>query len=224
MCKNLMMRDNSNSNSSSAGELITAEAARAMLNPSESPEDLAIAQLTDRIQNAIKTACLQRQTSTLVDVPDWLHGIPIFDRRIVRSVLKSVYRKLGYRLMSTSENSFLISWGMDSRSMTPTSSGQSRTGPVTPSQQRSEHNRSASTNNRSASTNNRSASTNNRSTISSSTGRSSSPLVTQRRPELTYPSPPKLQLPTAREVITVVTDDKRKDSSCGALQVKLLKS
>ena len=210
MCKNLMMRDNSNSNSSSAGELITAEAARAMLNPSESPEDLAIAQLTDRIQNAIKTACLQRQTSTLVDVPDWLHGIPIFDRRIVRSVLKSVYRKLGYRLMSTSENSFLISWGMDSRSMTPTSSGQSRTGPVTPSQQRSEHNRSASTNNRS--------------TISSSTGRSSSPLVTQRRPELTYPSPPKLQLPTAREVITVVTDDKRKDSSCGALQVKLLKS
>lgn len=175
------MRDSCGS-STSSGDLITAEAARAMLNPSESPEDLAITQLTDRIQNAIKTACLQRQTSTLVDVPDWLHGIPIFDRRVVRSVLKSVYRKLGYRLMSTSENSFIISWGVDDSLQQSSSSGQQAT-----------------------------------------TERRTPVPVQQRRPALTYPSPPRMRLPTPREVITIVTDDK-KSAPTSSLQVKLLKS
>eukprot|EP00953_Heterococcus_sp_UTEX-ZZ885_P018701 10454-Heterococcus_DN1.PRE.1 len=64
--------------------VITAQEASSIHADQETPEEMAAAQLIDKVDKTIRVCSGQNMKQAYIIVPTWLPGLPIYDREAVR--------------------------------------------------------------------------------------------------------------------------------------------
>ncbi|KAG5192167.1 hypothetical protein JKP88DRAFT_250987 [Tribonema minus] len=92
-------------------DIITADEAVRLQKGIMTAEQLAVSILSERVDQSIRSACVQKSSSTTVVIPELLWGVPTFDRESVTLEIISLFRSHGFTVQPTHEGRLLIAWG-----------------------------------------------------------------------------------------------------------------
>ncbi|KAG5183059.1 hypothetical protein JKP88DRAFT_273030 [Tribonema minus] len=91
--------------------IITAEEAVRLQRGVETAEEQAVGILLDRMDKAVRAACVHKCNRTTVAVPDFLWGVPSFDRGAVANEVTAFFRGRGFSVTSAPMGRLLLAWG-----------------------------------------------------------------------------------------------------------------
>lgn len=78
----------------------------------EAPETRAIATTISKIEDSIKTNCMQRRCSVIVTIPTWQMGLSAYNVDTVREAVVATFVNAGFQVQPTDLNNTIeIRWG-----------------------------------------------------------------------------------------------------------------
>ena len=90
--------------------VISAEEAVRLQQCAKTAERQAVEILVDRVDKAVRAACVAKFGSTAVAVPSYLWGVPTFDRPAVVTQVIAVFKEQGFRVKELDQGKVLVAW------------------------------------------------------------------------------------------------------------------
>lgn len=97
-------------------DLISAEEALKLQRGVKTAERQAIEHLAEVVDNAVRAACARKYGATTVAIPEYIWGLPQFDKASVTAEIRSLFTSRGFRMVDKGSGRLTVIWGSEHES------------------------------------------------------------------------------------------------------------